>query len=367
MDYLPLLFASNVLLALATWATGSYSTTPAASSTYITTSASVSTVATTVSSAASSTAFSTATSTIGSIFSTAFEVECDLSQCNNRLLKYYQELDCTPVTPEGACCPTSFDCTNLTSRDASKCYYRGRAYSDRERVNKADVSNPCIVVCDCRSDYGVAAFTCVSSECPAVFGPPLQHGCVRLYTPNKCCSKGTYCEDERRQDVEKPFQCEYGGKTYVEGQYIYSDDAHCKSCICQQGFNGTLDGPWCRELSCDVDLHNGRRIRAGCAPIYYGSEVCCPVDWRCPASSDSVIPVPSNSSVDEKCHFGSLTLNVGDSLSPSDNPCVTCTCSTPPHVSCQQTPHDKCSRPVQAPSPSPAPSQPAPSARTNAK
>ena len=33
-------------------------------------------------------------------------------------------------------------------------------------------------------------------------------------------------------------ECQYGGKTYKEGQAIYPKDAPCKKCICQPGFNG---------------------------------------------------------------------------------------------------------------------------------
>ncbi|XP_068081639.1 kielin/chordin-like protein [Anabrus simplex] len=288
------------------------------------------------------------------IFTTPSQEECDLSQCNNRLLKYYQELGCSPVIPEDACCPTAFNCSSLTERDHNKCYYRGKSYDIHQRVDQNEVSNPCIVSCECRQYKNRATFTCVSAECAELFGPPLRRGCVRLYEPNQCCSSNTYCEDSGGNMSSSLFECHYGGKIYVEGQNIYSDDSHCKSCLCQQGFNGTLDGPWCRELSCDLELHYGDRLLDGCAPIYYGDEVCCPVDWRCPVGDDSVIPASTSSppNVPDKCTFGLLSLNVGDQLSPSDNPCVICSCSTPPHVSCRQTPHEQCSRPVHLNTPS---------------
>jgi hypothetical protein len=40
------------------------------------------------------------------------------------------------------------------------------------------------------------------------------------------------------QQIPPPYECQYGGRTYKEGQVIYPEDAPCKKCICQTGFNG---------------------------------------------------------------------------------------------------------------------------------
>jgi hypothetical protein len=41
-----------------------------------------------------------------------------------------------------------------------------------------------------------------------------------------------------KQHTQPLYECHYGGKTYKEGQVIYPEDAPCKQCICQNGFNG---------------------------------------------------------------------------------------------------------------------------------
>jgi hypothetical protein len=41
------------------------------------------------------------------------------------------------------------------------------------------------------------------------------------------------------QHIPPLYECQYGGRTYKEGQVIYPEDAPCKKCICQNGFNGT--------------------------------------------------------------------------------------------------------------------------------
>ena len=40
------------------------------------------------------------------------------------------------------------------------------------------------------------------------------------------------------QQIPPLYECQYDGRTYKEGQVIYPDDAPCKKCICQNGFNG---------------------------------------------------------------------------------------------------------------------------------
>ncbi|GLG92283.1 Uncharacterized protein GBIM_00018 [Gryllus bimaculatus] len=96
---------------------------------------------------------------------------------------------------------------------------------------------------------------------------------------------------------------------------------------------GSAGGARCRDAGCDVELLHGRWLRAGCAPVFYGDELCCPVGWRCREVTEAEAGA---------CVFGRLRVPVGARLSPGDNPCVRCWCSTPPLPTCQQAPHGSC-------------------------
>jgi hypothetical protein len=43
------------------------------------------------------------------------------------------------------------------------------------------------------------------------------------------------------QQIPPLYECQYGGRTYKEGQVMYPEDAPCKMCVCQNGFNGKHD------------------------------------------------------------------------------------------------------------------------------
>lgn len=140
--------------------------------------------------------------------------------------------------------------------------------------------------------------------------------------------------------------CDVGGKIYYEGQQI--DTGHsCFSCLCGKDYE---DKPFeenkdCQPINCNMELHYSINLLSGCIPVYFKDHSCCPIDWRCPSEYSKVIiadPTSINSNPAEgvssqKCTFGELSMNVGDSLSPwtsdYDN-CTTCTCTTPPYAHC---------------------------------
>lgn len=270
--------------------------------------------------------------------------ECNPQHC--AIPKHYKEIGCTPVFEEGSCCPSRFDCSSLSGQDSQKCYYKGVAYDINTELNP-DATNPCTVGCRCNSLGDQSQLTCVNVECPELFQGPLSDpNCFRQYKLDECCSTNTYCSPNSTDNQQIPplYECQYGGRTYKEGQVIYPEDAPCKKCICQNGFNGTLAEPWCEEISCGIELHYSRRISDGCVPVYYGTTGCCPIDWRCPDANDSIIARvnATTKNADYKCKFGQLELRVGEKLSGTSNTCVECSCSVPPLVSCTQKTHTEC-------------------------
>ncbi|XP_026276195.1 kielin/chordin-like protein [Frankliniella occidentalis] len=274
---------------------------------------------------------------------------CDQSACSGddsglrRLHHYYSELDCKPVTKPGECCPTSYDCGHMATRDKSVCYFKGKALDVRPDISALDPS-ACLAGCFCRQTKeagAVAMLTCAHVECPTLFNPSLiPEGCVATYSTEKCCSDGILCPQNTTAETTK---CEWKGKTYLEGEKFYpEEEAPCKTCICQKGFDGTLNGPWCKEVTCGLELHYTNYITKGCAPVFYGKSKCCPIEWRCPADDDVVVAVAtSKNPVDPEaptCKWGPLTLKQGESLVPTPKsgpgPCQRCRCEVPPHVTC---------------------------------
>ncbi|KAL1123085.1 hypothetical protein AAG570_002173 [Ranatra chinensis] len=248
-------------------------------------------------------------------------------------VRYYKELNCDPITdPSGEL--KRYNCKILDELKDDKCYYNGKEYSEGEHVTREDLRDNCIVECSCDKHLKKAYFTCVNIECPSLFRPAPEEGCTDLYDHAHCCPQKKHCD---HKDEPLP-TCEYNGKTYKYGQMIYPKG--CQSCICGEGWNGTLGEPWCRPVLCEMFLHYGNWLRQGCVPTYYTPDDCCPIpEWRCPSEADTIIdPEPSKiatpKSKDEMCRFGKLDLAVGQMLSPVKDSCVQCSCVMPPHVSC---------------------------------
>lgn len=273
---------------------------------------------------------------------------------------YYEELSCKPVTKEGDCCPTSYDCGHLASRDKARCYFKGVALDVRPDFDQLDPS-VCLAGCFCRQTKeanAVATLTCAQVECPTLFNPSLiPEGCVATYSADRCCSDGVLCHQNTTAATAR---CEWKGRTYLEGEKFYPDEEPCKACVCRKGFDGTLDGPWCREVTCGLELHHASYLARGCAPVFYKS-TCCPIEWRCPAEDDTVVAAVTTKNPGDgadaaaACRWGSLSLRQGESLAApkSGGTCETCRCDVPPHVTCSRSGE---------PCPAPAPAVAAPDA-----
>uniref|UniRef100_A0AB38ZEV4 Venom fibrillin 1 n=1 Tax=Oncocephalus sp. TaxID=2944721 RepID=A0AB38ZEV4_9HEMI len=251
---------------------------------------------------------------------------------------YYKELECLPVGNEGT--PSRYNCSILDRITENKCFFKGKEYAIDETIKDQQVNDKCIVECTCIQIYTTnkARWSCVDIECPELFHR--QQDCKYLYDGHeKCCSTSKICGDEQVSGT-----CTYAGKTYVHGEKFYPNEDKCKTCICGEGFNGSLTEPWCETISCNLYLHYLNYIREGCLPTYYETDSCCPIPvWRCPKLGDTVItpknvePCESESCKEDMCKFGNLTLAKGQKLSPSteeDSKNVECSCQVPPHLTC---------------------------------
>ncbi|XP_046683057.1 kielin/chordin-like protein [Homalodisca vitripennis] len=252
--------------------------------------------------------------------------------CNEYAKNYYETIGCTPESHDETRCPISYDCSVLSQRSPDKCYFQGRAYDEGDTLQD---SPPCLVHCKCEKSPqtgGRLQFSCIRVECPEFFRRPPPPGCYNLYEHDKCCSVGRVCGQQK----EVAQRCEYKGQTYNIGEKFYPDEEPCRKCICQPGFNGSFTEPTCRKFSCNYELTYVRPITDGCVPVFYGEKRCCPIEWRCPKDSDSVITQVSKTGPDsgKTCQFGELTLRVGDKLNSQGGVEIECTCTIPPHPLC---------------------------------
>uniref|UniRef100_A0A1S4H604 VWFC domain-containing protein n=1 Tax=Anopheles gambiae TaxID=7165 RepID=A0A1S4H604_ANOGA len=252
-------------------------------------------------------------------------------------LAHYKTMHCQPVgnRPDG--CPERYDCPSITAHESSKCYFNGKTYDIDQPVPDAEVSQFCSAACYCRSANPIAKFRCVHVDCAEFFKRFDYDNCVRQYSPQSCCSTGTVCGEERK----KLATCELESEIYREGQRMRFKGNQCRTCICTAGFNATAieQDPNCVETVCGFELFEEKQVYGGGIPVYK-PDGCCPWEWRMPKQTDTVVKgAVSKPATDPKlqCKYGSLTLDVGDSLDiqqRAEGQKLSCSCQVPPLMHC---------------------------------
>ncbi|CAG2108838.1 unnamed protein product [Medioppia subpectinata] len=152
-----------------------------------------------------------------------------------------------------------------------------------------------------------------------------------------------------RIPVQNPCRiCEcrdFGGRQYRRGKRIYPDEDYCKICHCDEHWddNNPLNTLSCHRHQCELQLN--RDFAAGCLPIYHEGS-CCPIEYKCPQTSETcgVLSIYSGRDLKE-CWFDGRNYTVGQQL-VTGNPCVSCECKAPPDFTCVQkscpTPKHNC-------------------------
>ncbi|KYB29514.1 hypothetical protein TcasGA2_TC034541 [Tribolium castaneum] len=116
------------------------------------------------------------------------------SSCDVYGTLIYEDFGCTPEHDNASKCPSRFSCKGLEpSKD--QCYFRGRAYQNREEVNTSLLLPSCESSCFCQTNENRARFTCAITECAEELGRPFKKGCYGKYTLDSCCSVGEVCQD----------------------------------------------------------------------------------------------------------------------------------------------------------------------------
>lgn len=78
--------------------------------------------------------------------------------------------------------------------------------------------------------------------------------------------------------------CWYNNDRFYKGQIIYPSQYPCYRCLCNETFDNSTkinDNRNCKKIECGIELLHLTDIQNGCVPLYYGTERCCPIDYRC--------------------------------------------------------------------------------------
>ncbi|XP_008193351.1 uncharacterized protein LOC103313009 isoform X2 [Tribolium castaneum] len=262
------------------------------------------------------------------------------SSCDVYGTLIYEDFGCTPEHDNASKCPSRFSCKGLEpSKD--QCYFRGRAYQNREEVNTSLLLPSCESSCFCQTNENRARFTCAITECAEELGRPFKKGCYGKYTLDSCCSVGEVCPP-----FDDDAKCVVDGEEYKEGQEFFPKNT-CLQCVCQKGFNGKFEAPFCRRRWCGVQLRSsGVHSQNSCAPFYsldsntqQDQVLCCPNGWLCPDGSEVITGEEKS---EHSCKFGDKIVKVGQSFERNNftdsygrhAEKVKCECVIPPLVKC---------------------------------
>lgn len=233
-----------------------------------------------------------------------------------------------------------------------------------EELDTPEIQSSCTIGCYCRGEKGIsAAFECTHIDCfefledlPDVPGET----CVHQYKKDGCCIAKTVCGTQlivinlvsdtklcnlSGEERTKLVKCEFEGKTYYEGERIDTGRS-CYNCLCGKDFEDkpVEENKHCHKINCKIEIHYSKKMRRNCIPIFFKTDYCCPIGWRCPDGRTTIVPDPSRTTGEEsalKCTFDDMKMSLGDSLSPGPesyyNQCTNCTCMVPPYPYCIQT------------------------------
>ncbi|XP_019770116.1 kielin/chordin-like protein [Dendroctonus ponderosae] len=275
------------------------------------------------------------------LFTTVLQI-CNavLETCDQSGILLYEDMGCKPSYDRAASnsrnsCPSKYDCLGL-KKSSDHCFLRGKAYMLKQRVDSKLTAGLCDLGCSCQREEDKTKFKCATVNCPewSVLEPPT--GCYRKYSLDDCCYIREMCPP-----YENSTTCVYDGKVYKEGENFLPKNS-CWRCVCQAGFRGKLEKPFCRRRSCGVQVKHQEKLQERCAPLYYkriyreSDPLCCPVNWICSEGNEKISGQAQ--STDKMCLFGQRLIRVGQKFEKTvqmpRNMTVTCECKIPPLLTC---------------------------------
>lgn len=101
------------------------------------------------------------------------------------------------------------------------------------------------------------------------------------FTIDSCCTDNLLCD---KDVIEKLPRCWSNGHEFVKGNLIYSPNAPCYKCLCDENYDNQTDisqSPSCKPVECGIELHQLSYLQLGCIPVYFNDGLCCPFEFKC--------------------------------------------------------------------------------------
>lgn len=124
------------------------------------------------------------------------------------------------------------------------------------------------------------AFDCDFDNCPEAGEEPKPE-CRNQYTLDSCCAVNSVCQPD---EIKSLHTCWYDGKSYHGGNLIYPEKESCYKCLCNEKFDNSTaieKNPNCHLVDCGIQVHAMNNFQAGCVPVYFDDNYCCPVEFKC--------------------------------------------------------------------------------------
>lgn len=102
--------------------------------------------------------------------------------------------------------------------------------------------------------------------------------CINL--KDACCDQ-FLCYKDR---IELLSKCYLGGEKYYHGQKFATKEDKCMECKCDESFDNSTSiykNKNCEPIDCFEDFFHLPEYRKGCAPVYKGTDSCCPTSVKC--------------------------------------------------------------------------------------
>ncbi|KAK9885273.1 hypothetical protein WA026_010771 [Henosepilachna vigintioctopunctata] len=231
----------------------------------------------------------------------------------------YEDLKCVKSNENFYKCDVASD---------KQCIFEGKRFEVGQEIKDDGIDAYCRSHCSCGEK---GTFDCAEDDC---FAEP-KPGCRLVDKLDSCCAVVS-CEPAK-------MNCTVEGKTYEEGSSFYPKD-QCLSCVCQKGFSGKFEPPFCQKRRCLEQIFNMPSLANNCAAVYFRKDLCCPATWVCNEKQPIVkMSQDDNSKSELSCDFGNVKVPYGHGFETTVRPYseivkVKCECNLPPFITCLEIP-----------------------------
>lgn len=105
-------------------------------------------------------------------------------------------------------------------------------------------------------------FSCKFDECAEAKEPPKPE-CAYQFTIDSCCATNIECDKAK---IDKLPRCWSDGHEFVKGNLIYSPNAPCYKCVCDEKYNNQTEvskNPSCKPVECGIEVHQLSYLQLG--------------------------------------------------------------------------------------------------------